>query len=94
MGHNILGAHARGDPGAVSRVPDMPPPERVPHPGKYDPLTGHEVILFHAVVRKWKRKYASLKAQNDLDEVQCEEDATTYMVAKIVAGRFGALPAP
>ncbi len=62
--------------------------------GDNDALTGHEVILFRSVVRKWKRKYASLKAQNDLDEVQCEEDATTYVVAKIVAGRFGALPAP
>ena len=63
--------------------------------GDNDSLTGHEVILFRAVVRKWKRKYASLKAHNDqLDEAQYEEDATTYVITKFLAGSFGALPAP
>ena len=63
--------------------------------GDNDPLMGHEVMLFCAVVRKWKRKYALLKAHNNqLDEAQCKEDATTYVITKIVAGSFGALPAP
>ena len=63
--------------------------------GDNDPLTGNEVILFRPVMHKWKRKYASLKACNDqLDEAQCEEDATTYVITKIVAGSFRALPAP
>ena len=63
--------------------------------GDNDLLTGHEVVCFCTVVRKWKQKCASLKAYNDeLDEAQCEEEATEYMRRRLVAGRFGALPAP
>ena len=63
--------------------------------GDNDPLTGHKVVRFRTVVHKWKRKCASLKAHNDkLDKAQCEEEATEYVRRRLVAGKFGALPAP